>query len=304
MSLPDSGHWDADNHERLLRMLDGPAGLAVFDFDNTLIYNDLGEAAMYYALFQGLIPGQLEEYWQQLASYGGFAPEQVQGLRDLFDCFYRADNEDCLLQFVDIVLQQYNAMYTTKGMEAAYRWSALCFAWIPVSEWEQIGRYVLAAETRAELASQRLPSGLQIPRGIRVYPEIRHLIQALQARDWQIRIVTASPRELIAAVISNWGLQPDQVIGMQLARNAEGEYLPEIIEPLPFQQGKLDILYASLGEKRALDFAAGDSPGDSSILQAARVGLWIDRGHPEMARLAARHAHIMRQKPFPSVVGA
>ncbi|MEQ9363571.1 MAG: haloacid dehalogenase-like hydrolase, partial [Leptospirales bacterium] len=51
MPLEQAG-WDAPAYELLTRkILAGPPGLAAFDFDNTLIRNDLGEAVMYYIMF-------------------------------------------------------------------------------------------------------------------------------------------------------------------------------------------------------------------------------------------------------------
>jgi phosphoserine phosphatase len=72
-------------------MLAGPPGLACFDFDNTLIQGDLGESVMYYILMQGLIAGDLPEFWQQL-NHPCIAPEDVETWKKLWSIY--KDQED------------------------------------------------------------------------------------------------------------------------------------------------------------------------------------------------------------------
>ncbi len=57
---------DSPEKEAIEKLLSGPPGLACFDFDNTLIRGDLGEAVMYYILLQGLIAADTDLFWSEL----------------------------------------------------------------------------------------------------------------------------------------------------------------------------------------------------------------------------------------------
>ena len=67
MTSPGADQWTPENRKRIESLLEGPPGQAVFDFDNTLIHGDLGEACMYYIAFQGLVRADLDEFWQEIA---------------------------------------------------------------------------------------------------------------------------------------------------------------------------------------------------------------------------------------------
>lgn len=268
-------------------MLAGPPGLAVFDFDNTLVFNDQGEACMYYIIKQGMLPGERPEFWEALKKAGNLQAGLAQ-MQAWFHAFRAQDDEEAYQKLAVAILETYQAVYENDGMLAAYRWSAVVFAFQKVAEWEKISRYVFAEQQETQLGEQ-IVGQISIPRGIRIYKEIHTLIQTMQAQAWTVRIVTASPQEIIQAVISHWNLKTEQVYGMQLARNASDEYLPRILDPMPYQDGKIQMLYDRLGSTPAempLRFAAGDSQGDLSLLQQAGLGILIDRGYPTMRAAA------------------
>lgn len=291
----ERGNWSESNYESLLEMLNGPPGLAVFDFDNTLIYNDLGEAVMYYLALQGMIRADRSEFWNELVRITPLQGGELERMRVCWQAFAAQEDEAAYLQFVDVLLQLYERVYTDQGLAAAYRWTALLFAWHPVNELIKIARHVFAAEQEEQPATVRLPSGQTYRVGIRVYPEIHNLIQVMRQKQWSVRIVTASPRELIAAVIDHWNLPADAVLGMHLERNETGVIQPVVREPLPFQQGKVDLLRTA--ESAELSFAAGDSPGDLTLLQTARTALLIDRDYPEVKKALASDS-VLIQRPF------
>ena len=67
MNPTGADQWTPENRKRIDSLLEGPPGQAVFDFDNTLIHGDLGEACMYYIAFQGLVRADLDEFWQEIS---------------------------------------------------------------------------------------------------------------------------------------------------------------------------------------------------------------------------------------------
>lgn len=291
------GNWLDCNYQAIEDLLNSTdQGLAVFDFDNTMIYNDLGEACMYYIVMQGLIPGHREEFWTALDNVSKLS-KPIPELKRYYNKFKETEDRQTLQKIITIIFDSYQQVYQTQGMEAAYKWSSLIFAYHKIHEWEKISRHVLADQEQMKTGVTRIGPGLELNQGIRKYTEIYNLIQIMLQKKWTVLIVTASPREIIAAVSDQWGIAPVNVIGMKLARNQVDEYLPEIIEPMPFDQGKLDILYDFLGNKADIDFAAGDSLGDRALLKAAKKSVLIDRGFGDMRKMAKNH-NIMIQPRF------
>ncbi len=306
MSILDQAGWTPEAHTLVEDLLAGPSGLAVFDFDNTLIRNDLGEAVMYYILFQALLRADLPQFWDELR-HPAIADEAIDRLRQIWrsvEAQGTDENEDVYLGFVDGIAPLYGKVYKHSGMGEAYRWSRILFGFQSEKELQSISRYVLDYECNQPLGQSELPSGLTLPRGIRVYAEVRALLKELLVRDWDVRIVTASPEAIIAAVSQRWGIAPEKVHGMQLAKGPvtgpDGEtqelLLPEIIEPMTVQQGKVDRLLAETDQP--LRFMIGDSIGDSELLQLAERAVLIDRGDADLAA-KARAAGLPVQSPFP-----
>lgn len=299
MQLEQAG-WDAAAYELLTqKVLAGPPGLAAFDFDNTLIRNDLGEAVMYYIMFQALIRADLPEFWEEIR-HPGLPDDLLSKARDSWRAVEAqggAEDVDGYLAFIDQLAPLYGKVYEHSGMAEAYRWSRILFGYQPEKELRSIARYVFGYEQNQPLGMTELPSGLIVPRGIRVYKEVEGLIRLMLEQGWDVRIVTASPQVLIQAVIERWGLPEERVHGMRLAKSeTEDLLLPRIIEPMPVQAGKVEMLQAEAG--RPLDFMIGDSIGDFELLEHAAHGILIDRGNAELAA-AARKAGIEIQQPFP-----
>jgi phosphoserine phosphatase len=300
----DRGSWNADAFALLTqRVLAGPPGLAAFDFDNTLIRNDLGEAVMYYIIFQALLRADLDPFWEEIRhpAIPDALLEQLRAVWRGIEAQGDSDNVEDYMAFVDRLTPLYGMVYEQAGMAEAYRWSRVLFAFQTAQELRSITKYVFAYEQNQPLGESRLPSGLVIPRGIRVHGEVEQLIRAMLARGWDVRIVTASPEIIIQTVIERWGIDPGQVHGMRLERDDQDLLLPRIREPMPVQAGKVDMIRSE--SDRPLDFMMGDSIGDLELLQHARTGILIDRGNADL-RAAAEASGILVQPPFAVSAGA
>lgn len=105
-------------------------------------------------------------------------------------------------------------------------------------------------------------------------PEMHELITQLQANGWWVRVVTASPTALVQPLARRYGIPPEHVLGMT-SREARGRYLPELVEPVPIAEGKLEVLLAHT--ERPPTFAAGDSRSDAPMMRASRHALLRSR---------------------------
>ncbi len=300
------GQWSKENFERLEGMLEGPPGIAAFDFDNTLIYNDLGEAVMYYIIFQGLVRADREDFWREL-EHPIIPQETIAELRGHWDASNDGEDQTAYLKFADGLLNLYARIARQIGLESAYRWTRVIFGGHTVKELKNISKHVFEYELSREIGTLQLPSGLVIDKGIRVYEEIRELISALWDKGWAVRIVTASPEPLIKAVIPEWGLPSDCVKGMRLVSDPDEPdlLLPVLEEPMTFGPGKVIRLEPELSKTNLpLRFAAGDSWTDFNMLLHAENAVLIDRGNQELIRRAIQSGFWVQERFLQTPGGA
>jgi phosphoserine phosphatase len=106
--------------------------------------------------------------------------------------------------------------------------------------------------------------------------EMRELVWALQRHGWEIYVVTASAEVLVQALAEQMGIPPNQVFGMRSPLTPEGRYGQGVLEPVPYREGKLEVIRQAAG--RDPDFASGDSRSDAAMMAAARFALLWDHG--------------------------
>lgn len=283
MTLPESG-WTEGTHSKLEKLLSGPPGLAAFDFDNTLIRGDLGEAVMYYILLQGLIAADLAEFWQE-AEHPAIPAADIETWKHLWKIYSAQEDAFSYEKIVEGLILAYDSIAEKDGLEAAYRWTRVLFCGMPESELAGLARHVFAENQESGL-SPLVIRGKRIDNSIRIRTPLLQLVQAFQAAGWDVRIVTASPECTIQTASPSFGIAPEKVRGMRLEVE-NGILMPRIIEPMTFDGGKVRALRETTGEK--LRFAAGDSFTDLGLLMDAENRLLIDRGNAKLRALGQEH---------------
>lgn len=299
------GRWDTHNYDRLRALLEGPPGRAVFDFDNTLIYNDLGEACMYFLARRGLLPTENPAFREALIDNRFHSEAEAAAIIEYGNRYHSESDAADRDAFAAEILHLYEKIHEGATLDTTYRWTRIFFMDRTPAELSQLAREVLAYELEREVGHERLSRAggqgdVAIPTGIRIVPEVAELIRELEARDWTVRVVTASPRLVIAAVIERWGLRPDQVTGMELAVGSDGKLLPEIVEPMPCQAGKITALQTEPGWQGQLpNLMAGDSVGDRELLSAADTAILFDRGDTGLRAEAEQKGNIVQKQFVP-----
>ncbi|HMY47079.1 MAG TPA: haloacid dehalogenase-like hydrolase [Leptospiraceae bacterium] len=266
------------NLDSLEEMLAGPPGLACFDFDNTLIQGDLGESVMYYILMQGLIAGDLPEFWQQL-NHPCIAPEDVETWKRLWSIYKDQEDAFSYEKIAHGLIEAYESIAEKSGLEAAYRWTCTIFCGSSEEELAGIARHVFEENQLPGLAPLSL-GAREIDNSIRVRRTFQNLTARLMKAGWEVRVITASPECTIRyAANKAFGIDEQNVRGMRLAIS-NGILMPQIIEPMTFDSGKVKALREITD--RPIDFAAGDSFTDLAILDQARHTLLVDRGNQKL----------------------
>lgn len=241
-------YWTPELYEFLSGLTPGKAA---FDFDNTLVKNDFGEAVMERFLSEGV------------PAYRG-------DLRSLF----RKDIVEKVIEsrfhdnplFRTIVLDEYETIQKERGLEASYRWSSWIFSGHSPKEITSVSKEVWNSNANDEDAEH----------SVKPYQPMMELVEHLRTAGWEIWIVTASPEEIIQSVSERFGIPSSRVLGMCLQRE-NGIHTAEIREPFTYGNGKVERFRGAVGNEP--DLAFGDSVNDFPLLKSARkAGIFLDRG--------------------------
>jgi phosphoserine phosphatase len=265
--------------------------LAAFDWDNTCIYNDIGDA-----VFDRLL--RMLDVRLDAAELASLLPQATLGVprRDpllaALAAGRRGDREGAAA-FRAGMHALYEDLGPAEGPHARYAWVAAVLAGRTGAELEGLADATIDEGLAAPLGTERLAAGggreVAIARGLRPHAGIIRLARTLAAAGWDVRIVTASAAPLVRAFARRLGLDPAWVHGVRLATDpSSGRLRPRILEPFPYAEGKVATL-ARFEGGRLPAFVAGDSPGDLPMLRACTgIRLVVERDPDAPAPCAAR----------------
>jgi phosphoserine phosphatase len=271
--------------------------LAVFDWDNTCIYNDIGDAAFEHALatldvrfgdadLTALVPERLgwrarrEPVLTALAAAQGGSKEAAND--------FRAE-----------LLALYEDMQRTDGSVTRYKWVAAMLAGRTEAELEALADAAIEKGLGEPLGSEQVTSrdrlaDVTIARGLRIYRPMAALIARLLDAGWDVRVISASAEPLVRAFGRRIGLAPERVLGVRLEKDGSaGRLAPRVLEPFTYAEGKVAAIDRFLGRRPKL--VAGDSPGDLPMLRASEdVRLVVTRSSAsEPAKVARKQGWLV-----------
>jgi phosphoserine phosphatase len=279
--------------------------VAVFDWDNTVVKNDIGDATFFWMIKNDKI--RQPSSWS--ATNGALKPEAVTALAA--DCAGPAvgaplptsTNVNCAEQIAKIyndgkyvkrepapatdVAAWNNSVTTTINQQ--YAWVAQLQAGYTPNEIRSFAREAFEENTNnAELTTQSFGS-VTVPYWLRVYSQMDDLIGALKDNGFDVWVLTASPQFFVDAISSHVGIDPDHVVGIRnVLTNGKVTYALQDCggaasgSLITFDEGKrcwinkvvygeadpVKQLAPNVVSKRPL-FVAGDSDTDIAMLKDA-----------------------------------
>jgi len=301
-------NWNQRNYDALNDFLAGvrPGEVAVFDWDNTCIFGDIGEAFFRYQVLnlefkfgperlRQIIPGRVHGI--DHVSING----QVFPLRRVKEQIVNAYKKiagrtlaeigpgDAYRDFSAGLLALNRGLEETPGIgcEFAYLWTVHFLEGFRPAEVRRLAAEVARRELQNPLQNQAASdSGRHLfyrwKAGIRPFAEMADLSQVLKKAGCRVLVSTASNPMIVEAMMSCAGFAAEKVLG-QASGMAKGRLLGSLAPGLKsnFGNGKVENL------RRALDrepvFTAGDSPGDYEMLTAlpgTRLKLLVRRLRP------------------------
>jgi len=313
-------NWNQRNFDALNEFLAGvrPGELAVFDWDNTCIFGDIGEALLRRLTFElafaidaramaATIPDTINDIDHVLikgmpyplkkmknavfAAYEQLLQEAPAKGREGVDESYRV--------FTSGLLALNRALEETPGIgcEFAYPWVNLLLQGLSLAEFDRLAKAVIEEELISPLSRHAVNDPLrrwhyEWTGGIRLYPEMKNLAVAWQDHGGAVVISTASNRRLVEKMIAMTGFPCRRVIGMGLALAGDrfGRVLETGLRP-NLGAGKVANIRALLENEPVL--VAGDSRNDYEMLStfpSTRMRLIVNRQAGGKIALLCRRA--------------
>ncbi|HOW52563.1 MAG TPA: haloacid dehalogenase-like hydrolase [bacterium] len=321
MLTPDG--WDPKNHAALTAFLDAEAKrpgrkVAVFDWDNTVIKNDIGDAAFVGLLDRGLVadPGDWRRTSPYLNDAAVAALEQGATPELIFTIYNTMKTPDGAQAF---------AGHDPKITEAAYAWLGHLLAGKTPDQIRQTSREIFERQLANPIGATRRIGNATIVDYIRIYPQIADLIVELERSGFEVWVVSATPKYIIDPCAEKVGIPPERVIGIENVIGPDGKLTYDLIGCGPVCDGENRMITYRDGKRCWINsvifgmtdgdpfqpnpdpgkrprFGAGDSDGDISFLEdTTGLRLFIDKGKPLDAHKEATantDGRWLRQEPF------
>jgi phosphoserine phosphatase len=289
--------------------------VATFDWDNTMMRNDIGDATMawmllHYAILQppgrdwGVTSSALNDAGKaalHAACDAAGEPGRPLATRETPAC------ADAIYALYDGKTPAGAPAWTrevTLTTNEPYAWLARLLAGHTPAEVAGFARAAYEEASHAPIdATQTVGTHAGVTAWVRIYPTMHDLVAALQADGFDVWIVSASPQSIAEVVAHEVGIAPDHVIGIRSAVGPDGR-LGYHLAPcgdapadsvMTFDRGKRCFInqvifhqppaaqLAKADAARRQAFAAGDSDTDVSFVQdATDLKLVIDRNRVKL----------------------
>lgn len=124
----------------------------------------------------------------------------------------------------------------------------------------------------------------------RIHAPVREVVAWAHDAGVEVWIVSASPRAAVEVGGRLLGVQPDRVIAVT-PRRAGDELLPELEEPVPYDEGKAHAIRAAAPDATVLG-AFGDSASDAPLMREARIAVAVEP-HQRLRALGPSLTHLV-----------
>ncbi|MFG2619736.1 haloacid dehalogenase-like hydrolase [Streptomyces sp. NPDC048507] len=323
--------WYGDNQARLQQLIDQYGScnpyrpdrtkpVAVFDWDNTVVKNDVGDATMFWLLRNGKIRQPAGGDWTTTSRY--LTPAAARALATACGPLARPGTPlptgtprgaAC----ADELNAVYGTAATRTGAAAFAGWDRRtiepAYAWLPqlTQGWTAAQVRGFAAAARAENlaapvgATQRVGTSTAATGWVRYYDQQRDLIKGLRQAGFDVWISSASPQPVVEVWAQGVGVKADHVIGIRNTTTRGGAFTAHLQGCGSVKDGADTMITYVDGKRcwinkevfgvrgaaaekvqpaaRRQVFAAGDSDTDISFLRdATALRLVVNRNKNEL----------------------
>ncbi len=279
MQLLESPRWQPHNRDLLNRWLSSPQPMrpfvpcAVFDFDNTCIFGDIGDQTFHHQLDLlqiRMTPHELDTHLGVMNDARCAELKQIV-LRNYAHAVMGSPAHHTFRAAMALLckrlshLDRPRALLTLAGLLAGFTEEE--------AEALAIDAYIHASQHPLMQHAWQCPhENLEYPfaRSVRAQPEMEELILALDHAGIPPTVVSASCEYLVRGVARHLGLciKPSRIFGIRLQHNTDQTLqnmpLDESDYPLTYREGKTRLIQNHISEKPVL--VAGDADNDVPML--------------------------------------
>jgi phosphoserine phosphatase len=290
--------------------------IATFDWDNTIGKNDFGDAITFYMIANDKVLQPPLQDWKATSPY--MTTDAATALTTACGTAIAAGSPlptstdtDCAAEMLSIYIDGKTtgalaafAGHNARMLEPTYAWTAQLLAGYTHAEIAQFAHNAIDPQLTAAMGATQSLGGKTLNGWLRVYDQIKDLIDVTKSYGYDVWIITASPQDVIAAFAPLVGIAADHVIGIRSKTDGNnkltytfegcGTVADNTAAMIPYIQGKRCWLNkvvfgdttATAMQKRADGkrqyFAAGDSDTDIEFLRDAQYKLVINRNKKEL----------------------
>lgn len=274
----------------------GARPVAVFDWDNTMIKNDVGAAMVHHVIQQGLArrPGSWDEVPYltpaarrrlavACAGEGEFLPSKRPACAgELVSLYERRTLADGTPAF---------AGHNRRTYKPSAAWQVHLLVGHTPAVVRAMAREVIQRGCAAPVGQTTRVGGLKVPAYLRLYRQMATLVRQLQGAGFDVWVVSASPQHVVEVFAARVGIPAGRVIGIRSVLDGQGRISRDLQGCGAVKDGDNSLITYVEGKRcwirkvigRSVAFAAGDSVTDVSFLRdATDLRLVIDRGYPEL----------------------
>ncbi|MFD5324362.1 HAD family hydrolase [Streptomyces sp. NPDC127092] len=235
-TLNVSEGWHGDNKARIERLIadhcqdEHDKGtrtkkpLAVFDWDNTVIKNDVGDATLYWLLRNDRIRPPRHGDWAATSRW--LTPEAATALAGACPTSVRTLPTSTDTRCADEILAVYGTGATSTGstafaghdhrrMEPQYAWLAQLLHGWTAREVRSFAAAARAENLAAPQGATQQVGTARVTGWVRHYEQQRDLIRVLQDAGFDVWIVSASPEPVVDVWARGVGIDPSHAIGIR-----------------------------------------------------------------------------------------
>ena len=289
--------------------------VATFDWDNTVMKNDAGDAIFFFMIANDLIKSPAD--WASSSDF--LTPDAITALNTRCrnstpgTVLTTSKNISC----ADLLLSIYDdqvlpddlggksawlTTYNPDTIEPAYAWDAQIMAGYTPNEIREFAKQAMDFNLNNPIGTQQNLGSKQYTAWVRVYDQIKDLVSSLKRGGFDVWVVTASPQSVIEIYAAEIGVAPDHVVGIRSTLSVDGKITAGLQacgtnaegdkNLITYRQGKrcwinqtifgMTNPNAQMNLRSPTIFAAGDSDTDVYFVKDAVNHLVINRNKPEL----------------------
>lgn len=283
--------------------------VAAFDWDNTVMKNDVGEATLLWMMAHQKLkrPANFAQMNPWLSKAALLELEKNCGGASAYLPTEKPACADTLLNvYSDNPLEQgaraWNASPDENRILPRYFFYAQLFAGYTPQQVRELTEQALQFNLKNPIGHTQKIGNKNYPAYVRIYEPMNNLIQELKANGFEVWIISASIQPSVEVVAQKVGIDKSHVIGVRQTLNAKGQLTDGFEACGPYADNNKEIISNNVGKRcwlnkivfklpadkqlntpAALTFAAGDSEGDLVFLNdACARRLVINKNKPQV----------------------